>query len=89
LAAIPWLVADGNPPLWQRLDPVQRARVMMALLALVLLGLLLVVLVMFGGRVVRRLARKGTGPSRSYPDDWYSQPLVPKEPDEPDEEQTP
>jgi hypothetical protein len=88
LAAVPFFLgSDAKPPLWQRLDPVRRAKLMMALLALVLLGVALVALVMIGGRIVRRLARRGTQPSRSYPDDWYTTPLVPKEPEEsgPDE----
>jgi hypothetical protein len=41
----------------ERLDPPTRARVLMALLALILLGVTLVACAMIGGRWVRRLAR--------------------------------
>lgn len=41
----------------ERLEPPQRAVVMMALLGLVITGLLLVACVMIGGRWVRRMAR--------------------------------
>lgn len=41
----------------ERLDPVTRARVLMALLGLVILCVALVACVMIGGRWVRRLAR--------------------------------
>ena len=40
----------------QRLDPLRRAAVVMAILALVLTGIALVACVMIGGRWVRRLA---------------------------------
>jgi hypothetical protein len=42
----------------ERLDPVTRARVLMALLGLVILSVALVACVMIGGRWVRRLARQ-------------------------------
>jgi hypothetical protein len=60
-----WLVsaavlAQKSPPrqpVLERLDPPQRAAVIMAIFGLVLLGLLLVAAVMIGGHWVRRMAR--------------------------------
>jgi ferric-dicitrate binding protein FerR (iron transport regulator) len=48
---------DAAEPVLERLDPPRRAAVVMALLALTLIGLFLVVLIMVGGHWVRRLAR--------------------------------
>jgi hypothetical protein len=48
---------DATEPVLERLDPPRRAAVVMALLALTLVGLFLVVLTMVGGHWVRRLAR--------------------------------
>jgi hypothetical protein len=50
-------LADSSATGLERLDPVTRARALMALLGLVLLGVTLVACVMIGGRWVRRLAR--------------------------------
>jgi hypothetical protein len=50
-------LAEGTVPLLQRLDPVTRTKVLMALLGLVLLGITMVACVMIGGRWVRRLAK--------------------------------
>jgi len=47
----------------EQLDPPRRAAVLMALLAFVLLGLVLVVCVMIGARWVRHLARHRRGPT--------------------------
>ena len=53
-----FLLAESSTPTGlERLDPPTRARVIMALLGLVLLGVTLVACVMIGGRWVRRLAR--------------------------------
>jgi hypothetical protein len=51
----------------ERLDPPKRAAVVMALLALVLTGLVLVTCIMLGGHWVRRIARHkpGATPSRT------------------------
>jgi hypothetical protein len=49
---------DAAEPVLERLDPPRRAAVVMALLALTLIGLFLVVFVMVGGHWVRRLARQ-------------------------------
>jgi hypothetical protein len=69
----------------RKLDPVLRAELLMSLLGLILLGAALMLLVMMGGRYVRRLARHRLQPTRPPQDDWYRKPLVPEEPsdDEP------
>lgn len=79
-----WLLAqgDGEPSVWQRLDPVRRAKLLMALFALLLVGLLLVALAMIGARYVRRLARHRPGAGRTVEDRWYEEkPLVIDDPD--------
>jgi hypothetical protein len=50
-------------PLLERLDPPRRAAVVMALLAITIVGLFLVAVVMLGGNWARRLARRRHGPS--------------------------
>jgi hypothetical protein len=62
---LPWLMAANAKlaPL-DRLDAFTRAKLMMAILGLVLLGVGLVVMVMMGGRYVRRLARHRPEPPR-------------------------
>jgi hypothetical protein len=50
-------------PLFERLDPPRRAAVVMALLAITIVGLFLVAFVMLGGNWARRLARRRHGPS--------------------------
>jgi hypothetical protein len=47
----------GVAPVLEQLDPPRRAAVVMALLALTLIGLFLIVFVMVGGHWARRLAR--------------------------------
>jgi hypothetical protein len=49
---------DATEPVLERLDPPRRAAVVMALLALTLIGLFLVVFIMIGGHWARRLARQ-------------------------------
>jgi hypothetical protein len=51
------VAAAPSGPVLEQLDPPRRAAVIMALLALVLTGLLLVTIAMLGGHWVRRLAR--------------------------------
>lgn len=59
-ALVPWLVAQQPAqPVLPRLDPLRRAAVLMAILALVLTGLMLVGAIMMGARWVRRMARQG------------------------------
>lgn len=52
-------------PVIERLDPPRRAAVVMALLALVLTGLLLVACAMLGAHWVRRMARHRPGNGRT------------------------
>lgn len=71
-----WAVeGEGAEPLLNKLDPVLRTQVLMALLGLLLVGLLLVLIVLLGGRYVRRLARHRPGATASSADDWYRKPL--------------
>lgn len=60
-----------------RLPPPVRKAVV-ALLALVLLGVGLAMMIALGGRVVKRLARQRSGPSSPRDDTWYQKPLEPK-----------
>jgi hypothetical protein len=68
------LLADDSgqaQPLLVRLDPASRAKVLMSLLALVLLGVALMALAWFGARYLRRIARTPPRPTRPHEDDWY------------------
>lgn len=60
-----------------RLPPPVRKAVV-ALLALVLLGIALVVMIVLGGRIVKRLARQRSRASNLRDDTWYQKPLEPK-----------
>jgi hypothetical protein len=60
-----------------RLPPPVRKAVV-ALLALVLLGIALAVMIVLGGRIVKRLARQRSRPSNPRDDTWYQKPLEPK-----------
>jgi len=91
LTLIAWLfAADRKEPLIDRLDPVTRAKVIAALIGLVVLGIGMILLVWLGGRMVRRYVtapdrlRKRSRPSGPTEDDWWSKPLVP--PATPDED---
>lgn len=70
-SGITWLLASLTlaqqpvEPVLERLDPPRRAAVVMALLALVLTGLLLVTIAMLGANWVRRMARHKPGDLRS------------------------
>jgi len=72
--------ADATQPLLLRLDPVQRANVIMTLLGLLLVGGTLMAIVFFAGRHLRRAARQRNSPTPRHEDDWYRKPLVPPEP---------
>jgi hypothetical protein len=48
---------EAVDPVFERLDPPRRAAVIMALLALTLIGLFLITFIMVGGHWVRRMAR--------------------------------
>jgi hypothetical protein len=73
---------DGQS-LLMRLEPASRAKVLMALLALVLVGLGLIALAWLGGRHLRRIARLRPGPTNPRTEDWYHKPLVPPDSDPP------
>lgn len=73
----PLLAAEEKAqPLLMRLDPQDRAKVIMALLGLVLVGVALVAFALMAGRQVVRIARKSHGPTQPQ-DDWYRKPIVP------------
>jgi hypothetical protein len=58
----------------ERLPPVEKARLLMALLGIVLLGLGMILMIVLGGRYVRRLSRT-QAPLRSKPEEtWYRKP---------------
>jgi hypothetical protein len=61
-----------------------RAKLMMALLALVVLGLGLMAMIVMGGRFARRVARTPLPPSRIHDDRWYAKPLNASETDQAD-----
>jgi hypothetical protein len=62
--AILFAVQQAGDAVIERLDPPRRAAVVMALLALTLVGLFLITFVMVGGHWVRRLARHRPGHRR-------------------------
>jgi len=83
------LLAAGEAkaePLLLRLDPERRAKVLMALLGVVLVGVALVALAIVGGRRLRQIAAKPAPPTRRREDEWYRKPL---NPDQPNSRQTP
>jgi hypothetical protein len=59
------LAAEDTRPVLQQLKPEERAAVVMALLALVLTGLVMVACTMLGAHWVRRMARHRPASSRS------------------------
>jgi hypothetical protein len=59
------LAAEDTRPVLEQLDKPQRAAVIMALLALVLTGLVMVACTMLGANWVRRMARHRPGSSRT------------------------
>lgn len=69
---------EKQPLLW-RLDPVSRAKVLMALLGLILIGLLLLILVRSWARWTRREARRALRRTQPGDDRWYKAPLAPGE----------
>jgi hypothetical protein len=74
-----WADAKAEP-LLTRLTPENRARVTLALIALVIVGIALIALTALGGRYVLRQARKSHGPTPLGEDDWYRKPLIPRDP---------
>ncbi|MGB7950038.1 MAG: hypothetical protein WCH75_20320 [Candidatus Binatia bacterium] len=68
MVSVPAILATGilfaqkaAEPVLERIDPPRRAAVIMALLAITLIGLFLIIFVMVGGHWVRRLARHRPG----------------------------
>jgi hypothetical protein len=76
-------VAEQAEPLLMRLDPQRRAKVLMALLGLVLVGVALIVLAFLGGRYLRRVIKQPIRATRPGDDDWSRKPLIPPEPASP------
>ncbi len=82
-----WLLADAEGGLLDRLEPPQRAAVIMTLIGLVILTFGMIVLIVLGGRWLRRRNRQLRDPHPSQLDDaWWEKPLVPPLDDEPDAE---
>jgi tellurite resistance protein TehA-like permease len=69
------LFAEAN-----RLPPPLRAKAMMALLGLIVLGIGLIAMVVLGGLIVKRLARHRSRPTEPRDDSWYQKPLEPDAP---------
>ena len=63
-----------------RLPPPLRAKAMLALLGLVVLGIGMATLIVLGGRIVKRLARYRHRASNPRDDAWYQKPLEPEAP---------
>lgn len=64
------LAEQVNIPVWFRLDPPTRTILLMALLAIVIIGMALVLFTMLGARWVRRSAKDGvrkTNPMKNEP----------------------
>jgi len=62
---------------WEKLDDEHRAAVLSALMGLIALGVLSIVILWLGGRVVRRWMDSDPGfqPSGGNPDDWAGKSL--------------
>lgn len=65
------------------IEPLLRAKLLMALAGLVVLGLGMLAMIVLGGRYARRIARTSLPPSRTHEDRWYAKRLVPDEPEQP------
>lgn len=78
---------EAAQPLIRRLPPEARARVVMAILGLVIVAGALVALIVMIGRQYRRRARLGYRPIRPRPDEWAEKPLAPPADDEDNEPQ--
>jgi hypothetical protein len=76
--AVGWLAAQAERPLFLRLEPEDRVRVVSALAGLIILGFTMILLVSWGARVTRRYMNRpihgqhGNAPSA---DDWAKKPL--------------
>ena len=78
-AGWPLAAAEQAETMLMRLDPANRAKVLMALLALVLVGLGLVAFAWIGGRRLRRVIKQPLKPMRRLEDQWYRKPLAPQD----------
>ena len=73
-----WLLAQADRPLFLRLNPEDRVRVVAALAALIILGFAMILLVSWGARATRRYMNQPVpGQRTSGPpvDDWARKPL--------------
>jgi cytochrome c-type biogenesis protein CcmH/NrfG len=75
LNAAPEAVDRDAKPLLLRLNPSQRAGVILSIVGIVLAGLALMSLVWLAGRYARRMARQPVRPTEDRSDDWYRKPL--------------
>lgn len=69
------------------MPPPLRAKLMLALLGIVVLGIGLVVMVVLAGRAVKRLARHRRASGTVKDDAWYRKPLAPEAPATPASEE--
>jgi hypothetical protein len=74
--AVPFFAAALPPPV--------RAKLMMAILGIVALGIGLIAMVILGGIAVKRRARHRCGPSKQLDAVWYKRPLESEVPDRSD-----
>ncbi len=65
------------------IDPVVRARLLLALLGIVILGLFLMLVIRWGSFYVRRRFRPEEGPSRLGPNNWQAGRLFRRRPNRP------
>jgi hypothetical protein len=75
-----WLLAQAERPLFLRLDPQDRVRVVAALAALIMLGFTMILLASWGARATRRYMNRpphGGRDSNLQVDDWAKKPLIP------------
>jgi hypothetical protein len=63
------------------IEPLLRAKLLLALVGLVALGVGMAAMIVLGGRYARRVARTPLPKSRLHDDRWYAKPLVTPEPD--------
>jgi len=66
-----------------QLDPAIRARLLLALLGIVILGLFLILVVRWGSFYFRRRLRQGVRPSRLGPKHWAARRLFRRRPNRP------
>jgi hypothetical protein len=75
-----WVLAQTERPLFLRLEPEDRVRVVAALAGLIILGFAMVLLVSWGARATRRYMNRPVHSPRSgdpQVDDWAKKPLIP------------